>query len=75
MVHAPHKGEGRTPHQVKSGPTASGKDNSTPSGAPNSAWFANFRRLAERAAREPEFYEIAGSNVRFLADAIKASEA
>jgi hypothetical protein len=49
--------------------------NTPPAGPPNSAWFENFRRLAERAAREPEFYEIAGSNVRFLADAIKAGEA
>ncbi|CPR12428.1 hypothetical protein BN971_03727 [Mycobacterium bohemicum DSM 44277] len=35
-------------------------------------WCANLQRIAERAAREPQFYEIAGRAAQAMADDIKA---
>lgn len=35
-------------------------------------WQANFERMAMRAAREPEFYSIAGESIQHRADAIRA---
>lgn len=38
----------------------------------NAAWQANFERMAQRAARDPGYYEIAGCNVQARADELRA---
>lgn len=38
-------------------------------------WCANLERMARRAAADPEFYEIAGGTVQYLADDIKTAVA
>jgi hypothetical protein len=37
----------------------------------NDRWRANFERMAQRAARDPGFYAIAGSGVQCRADEIR----
>jgi hypothetical protein len=49
-------------------PTAPGR----PTGgySATACWQTNFRRMATRATADPDFYNIAGSGVRALADEI-----
>lgn len=66
----------RTGHQAPQNDTLSITDGTVHKPVKADApWQANFRRMAERAATDPDYYAITGSGVQALADDIRAGVA